>query len=103
MYTTKKLIVPRPQFFVLYNGAALFPDRMTLRLSDSFTDASGLELEADEKPALDLAVQAININEGRNEGIAGRCKTLAEYAVFVAKVWEFGEGGGGLRLRFGTV
>jgi hypothetical protein len=31
----------------------------------------------------------ININQGRNEGIARKCRTLAEYSAFVDKVREY--------------
>jgi predicted transposase/invertase (TIGR01784 family) len=36
-----------------------------------------------------LVVKVININEGRNEAIAVRCKKLAEYSAFVAKARAF--------------
>ena len=46
--------------------------------------------------ALELTVKVLNINEGRNEGIARRCKTLAEYQAFVAKAREYVKRGDGL-------
>ena len=33
-----------------------------------------------------MIVKVININKGRNEEVAARCKKLAEYSAFVAKV-----------------
>jgi predicted transposase/invertase (TIGR01784 family) len=40
-----------------------------------------------------LEVKVININEGKNEGIAKRCRTLAQYSAFIGKVREYEEGG----------
>ncbi|MDR2184779.1 MAG: hypothetical protein LBO80_03795 [Treponema sp.] len=48
----KKIAIPRPEFIVLYNGTAPYPDESTLRLSESFeesglpglTAGAGLEL-----------------------------------------------------------
>jgi predicted transposase YdaD len=87
LYGSKLIAVPRPEFFVLYNGAAPYPDEQVLRLSDAFEKAS--ELGLPEKAALELEVRVININQGRNEGIARRCKTLAQYSAFIDKVREY--------------
>ena len=88
IYSTKRVALPRPEFFVLYNGEAPYPDEQVLRLSDAFLDPSELGV-AGRGPALELEVKVLNINEGRNESIAGRCKTLAGYQAFVAKVREY--------------
>ena len=87
IYTTRPIPVPRPEFFVLYNGTAPYPDEQVLRLSDSFEKPGIPGLP--EKAALELEVKVLNINEGRNEAIARRCKKLAEYSAFVAKVRAF--------------
>jgi hypothetical protein len=42
-----------------------------------------------EKTALELEVRVVNINEGRNDAKVHRCKELAGYSVFVAKVREY--------------
>ena len=34
-------------------------------------------------------VRVININEGRNSGIATKCRKLAEYSAFIAKVRSY--------------
>jgi hypothetical protein len=73
---------------VLYNGAAPYPDKDILRLSDLFEKPQALGLPEKPIPALELEVQVININEGRNGDIARRCKKLAEYSAFIAKVRE---------------
>ena len=89
LYSSKQLPVPRPEFFVLYNGTAPFPDEMVLKLSESFYKAETLGLPKKEFPALELVVRVININEGRHKEIAGRCRKLHEYSVFISKVRYF--------------
>jgi predicted transposase/invertase (TIGR01784 family) len=89
LYSSKRLVIPWPEFFVLYNGIAPYPDEDILHLSDLFDKPEALGLPAKTAPALELEVKVVNINEGRNEKIAGRCKKLAEYSAFVAKMREF--------------
>ena len=88
IYSTKHFPIPQPEFFVLYNGTAEYPDETTLKLSDSFESRAPLGLSEKEKPGLELTVKVININHGRNEEIAKRCKTLSSYSLFVGKVQE---------------
>ena len=89
IYTTRAIPIPRPEFFVLYNGAAPYADEEILRLSDAFESVETLGLTEKGNPALELVVKVININEGRNDGIAKRCKTLGGYSAFIGKVREF--------------
>ena len=108
LHASKLLHIPRPEFFVLYNGTAPYPDEKTLRLSDAFEDIEelraqgacggkcedceegyGLCVSRKAKPALELVVRVLNINEGRNEALAKRCRKLAEYSAFVAKTRFF--------------
>ena len=89
VYSSKELSIPRPEFFVLYNGTKPYPDEQTLRLSDAFEKLKGLGLPEKDFPALELVVKVININEGRNREIAERCKKLSEYSAFVAKARVF--------------
>jgi predicted transposase/invertase (TIGR01784 family) len=86
VYSSKCLKIPQPQFFVLYNGIEPYPDEKAVRLSQAFEEMKSLGLAEKEVPALELTVRVININEGRNREIAERCKKLAEYSAFVAKV-----------------
>ncbi|GHT72106.1 hypothetical protein FACS1894110_26350 [Spirochaetia bacterium] len=88
IYTVKKIALPRPEFFVLYNGTADYPDEAVIRLSDSFVDTSALGLPQSDAPTLELAARVININQGRNEAKVRRCKLLSEYSAFIAKVRE---------------
>jgi hypothetical protein len=81
--------LPRPEFFVLYNGLSPYPDEKILKLSDVFESATSLGIPDKGNPALELIVKVININQGRNEGIARKCKALAGYSAFVEKVREY--------------
>jgi hypothetical protein len=89
LYASKALTIPRPEFFVLYNGTAPYPDEQVLKLSDAFADPASLGLSEKEHPALDLVVRVININEGRNGEIVKRCTVLNGYSAFVARVREY--------------
>jgi hypothetical protein len=102
IYSVEKVAIPMPEFFILYNGTDPYPDRQIVKLSDSFIDpaslaAFGLLKKSDrllgiggtEAPKLELIAQVININHGRNEAIARRCRILNEYSAFIAKARDF--------------
>jgi len=93
IYSTKRILIPRPEFFVLYNGLEPYPDEAVLKLSDLYESVETLGIEAAVPVALELTVKVININEGRNEKIAKRSRTLSEYSAFIGKVREFEKGG----------
>jgi len=86
IYSKKRVPIPQPEFFVLYNGTDPFPDQEIYRLSDSFEKLKDLCIAEKFSPALELIVRVININEGRNKAILDRCKQLAEYSVLVARI-----------------
>jgi len=81
LYSSKMIKIPRPEFYLFYNGNAAFPEYSILKLSDSFMEDSETA-----KPCLELEVKAYNINTGRNEGLLGKNRDLGEYAEFVATV-----------------
>ena len=89
LYSKKRLSIPWPEFFVLYNGADPFPDNAVLKLSDLFEKPESLGLSGKTRPLLELEVKVININEGKNKDIANRCKRLFEYSLFMGKIREF--------------
>jgi len=97
IYSSTKISIPRPEFFVLYNGVKPFPDEKTIKLSELFESTESLGVSKDKYPALELEVRVLNINKGKNEEIAKKCKTLYQYSAFIAKVREYQEGG--LTLR----
>ena len=79
LYREKRLMIPRPEFIVFYNGTKDFPTYQELRLSDSFLG----EKQKDEEDALQLIVKVYNINTEKNSEILGRCETLRQYSRFV--------------------
>ena len=96
LYSKKRLSIPWPEFYVLYNGVDSYPETKTMRLSDLFETPQALGLSPKAYPLLELEVKVININEGRNEAVVQRCRKLAEYSAFVAKVRLFLEETGDL-------
>jgi hypothetical protein len=89
LYTSKPLKVPWPEFIVLYNGTAPYPDRQTLKLSDMFENVEHLKGCADASPALELKVKVYNINQGHNQAIIEKCKKLEWYSIFISRVREY--------------
>ena len=87
LYGRKPVSIPFPEFYVLYNGTAPFPDKVTYKLSDLYENPQGLSKE--EKPLLELIVKAFNINEGKNPEIVNRSQNLSGYSQFIGKYYEF--------------
>jgi hypothetical protein len=86
VYGTQLVKIPRPEFYVLYNGKTEFPERKDLRLSDAFQDL----LESEKERAsewfgglLELIVRVYNINKGFNEEMLKKSETLFGYSFFV--------------------
>jgi predicted transposase/invertase (TIGR01784 family) len=97
IYSSAKTLIPQPEFFVLYNGVDPFPDDKTIKLSELFESTEGLGLPNKEFPALELEVRVININKGKNEWIAKKCRTLAHYSAFISSVRDYQKEGLPLR------
>jgi hypothetical protein len=91
LYKDKLIKIPRPEFYVLYNGKAVYPDKAVLRLSDAFI--SDGEETAEKGVSLELIVNVININKGRNKDILQKCQPLDEYAALVSKIQEYSDCG----------
>jgi predicted transposase/invertase (TIGR01784 family) len=98
VYQTKLEKIPFPEFIVLYNGEAKYPDHSKLKLSDAFKDIKGLK-SADTIP-LELTVQVYNINQGHNSDILKKCKTLDNYSFFIDKIREYQKTGLTLEKSF---
>ncbi|MDR2582219.1 MAG: Rpn family recombination-promoting nuclease/putative transposase [Fibromonadaceae bacterium] len=81
LYKQKRIIIPAPEFIVLYNGDKKFPDYKELKLSDSYNfKTPDLYLE--------LVVRVYNINKGRNAEMAGRSPVLSGYEEFISEIKE---------------
>ncbi len=64
---------------VFYNGKIEIPERQEIRLSDLYK-------VGDDKPDLELKALVYNINKGNNKELLKKCRTLSEYAGFVARM-----------------
>ncbi len=79
-YDASNVILPRPEFIMLYNGSQDMPDYSELKLSDNFAGEGDINLQ--------LTVKVYNINEGRNPGIMKKCEVLSQYSRLVSAVRE---------------
>jgi hypothetical protein len=86
IYRTKLMKIPKPEFYVLYNGKDEFPDRHELKLSDAFRETDAPEWAGG---FLELIVPVYNINEGRNKDIVEKSKSLSGYVAFIAQVRRY--------------
>lgn len=82
IYGGRQIMIPAPRFVVFYNGTEHIPDESFLQLSDAF-------LTPEETPWLELIVRVLNINIGRNRKLMEQCRTLREYAQYVACVRKY--------------
>jgi hypothetical protein len=83
LYRENLLRLPKPEFFLLYNGKkVLKADK--LKLSDSF-----IGLGKGEKPGLELIVNMIDISYDENKEILQKNEDLNGYAYFVSQVDHF--------------
>jgi hypothetical protein len=87
MYAERRVAIPTPEFFVLYNGVKPFPEKETYRLSDSFSTPP------DGSPMLELIVTVYNVNPGFNDAIVRKSSNLYGYVTLVAKARELEQGG----------
>jgi hypothetical protein len=78
VYRQTLVKLPRPEFIVLYNGSAGYPDKTTLRLSDAFE-----LVEGNAAVNLELKVEVYNIGKGHNEAIVRKSRPLSGYVDFV--------------------
>jgi len=81
LYKQKRIMIPSPEFIVLYNGDKKFPDYKELKLSDSFKSKT-------PDLYLELVVRVYNINKGHNADMAGRSSVLSGYEEFIAQIKE---------------
>ena len=82
IYSGVLLKLPTPRYVVFYNGTRNEPDRVEMRLSDSF-------IKRDDSHCLECTALALNINYGHNKELMKACRKLYEYACLVEKVREY--------------
>ena len=82
LYSSSLQKVPAPYFIVFYNGTAKEEEYWENALSEAYENLTG-------EPRLELKVITLNINEGHNKELLEQCRTLREYAQYVAKVRKY--------------
>ena len=88
LYQSRPEKIPEPEFIVLYNGKADYPDHVVLKLSELFKDAANLRA-APSAAALEVIVHVYNINKGHNAALFVRSETLGGYSAFIGKIREY--------------
>lgn len=86
IYSRKRLPLPKPIYIIFYNGTDTIPERLTLRLSDSFVHNNG-------EPAVEVTAQVFNINYGKNRELMDRCTRLHGYAYLIQQVRHYAHQG----------
>lgn len=79
LYGQRKVFLPRPQYIVFYNGHADEPDRMELKLSDTFLSPGG-------DSCLIFTAVMLNINWGHNKELLEQCEDLNGYSQFIFRI-----------------
>ena len=79
IYGKKRIKIPAPFYFVLYNGREDAPDREGLKLSDSFEG---------ETEGYEWTATFININSNHNRELMERCPELKGYSQLVEYIRE---------------
>ena len=92
LYREKRIMLPKPEFYMLYNGKSPYPQKGVIRLSDSFIGA-----KPGEEPPLELVVNVININYSHGSELLNKNMDLREYSLFVEKVRKNQENGSNLK------
>jgi hypothetical protein len=93
IYKTKLMKIPKPEFYIFYNGKEEFPERKELKLSDAFWGTDTADAPECLGGFLELTVPVYNINEGHNEDLLKKSETLFGYAAFVASARRYLENG----------
>lgn len=86
LYRHKRILIPTPEFYVFYNGDAVYPPEEVLKLSDSY-------LVKTPEPMLELKTKVININLPVNHRILEQCRPLYEYSWFIEHIRMYMRGG----------
>lgn len=78
IYSSTLIKVPKPEFYVLYNGKTKLEDN-SLKLSTSFSDNTG-DLTAE------INVKVFDINYSRMDVQLKSCHALSDYALLIEKI-----------------
>jgi hypothetical protein len=76
-YSSRRLVLPSPHYYVFYAGPANVEDRFELRLSQLFANGTN-------HACAEMVATVINVNEGHSPEVLDACEALAGYAHFVS-------------------
>ena len=79
LHQSSLIKIPNPRFIVFYNGDTKRAERYKLRLSDAFE-------KKDESGDFEWTADVININQGANESLVKKCKSLYDYVRLVGRI-----------------
>lgn len=79
LHQSSLIKIPNPRFIFFYNGDTKRAERYKLRLSDAF------EIK-DESGDFEWTADVININQGANESLVKKCKSLYDYVRLVGRI-----------------
>ena len=77
LYKEAIIQLPKPEFYVFYNGEQEYPEINQLQLSDAWDNSSA---------PIELTVTVYNINYGHNKELEENCHALMEYAYFISRI-----------------
>ena len=92
IYSSKRIALPLPQYYVFYNGTKNMPDESRILLTDSMTHP-----DAAQKSSAQFSAHMININAGHSSGIMQRCPKLYQYSLFIEEIRQNQKQGSALR------
>jgi len=81
-YKERLIKIPKPEFYVVYNGRKNRPAIEELKLSKAF-------MECGMEPPLELIVKVININHPDNEDFLKKCNILKGYKEFGDVMYDY--------------
>lgn len=93
-YKKRLVKIPKPEFYVLYNGTEYMENERILKLSDAYIENKKEHntyensLDNNEEYSLQLIVRVVNINLEAKGELLEKCPVLKEYAQFVSCVRE---------------
>ena len=89
LHSTKLVKIPTPEFMVLYNGTADYPNEVTLNLSEAY------HIIPNHVPSggLELTVRVLNINHDCNTELVEKSVELSGYVQLVTLILQYKETG----------
>lgn len=81
-YKMRMISLPKPEFYVFYNGIADYPAEKTLKLSDAFF-IQDKNHQKSENYVLELSVKVYNMNKKKDNSFIEKCSSLSGYSKIV--------------------